>query len=273
MYSDGSTAPPPRGQPAVSRPQKAHRSGTSAYAGALPHPNDVSPAGPGAEESKTPGGGGDGASHFCRPQPPSLEGGEGLHSSPGGQKRRRAASPGRATSLLSSSKECSRKETPVLCPLRGSLEAPHRVGVCVCTCGTATLSLSQVMCSRLKKVPLCVPSGRKAASCPALTEDGERWKLPQACCDLSGPHSSSGTPAQPKIPHLPPKAQSKASPSVPYKNRPPVLAQAAGAFLLRFSLDPTASGTGAPGDNSRRRGAKGTRHGPRSQSQSQQALL
>lgn len=218
-------------------------------------------------------GGGDGASHFCRPQPPSLEGGEGLHSSPGGQKRRRAASLGRATSLLSSSKECSRKETPVLCPLRGSLEAPHRVGVCVCTCGTTTLSLSQVTCSRLKKVPLCVPSGRKAASCPALTEDGERWKLPQAHCDLSGPHSSSGTPAQPKIPHLPPKAQSKASPSVPYKNRPPVLARAAGAFLLRFSLDPTASGTGAPGDNSRRRGAKGTRHGPRSQSQSQQALL
>lgn len=169
-------------------------------------------------------GGGDGASHFCRPQPPSLEGGEGLHSSPGGQKRRRAASPGRATtSLLSSSKECSRKETPVLCPLRGSLEAPHRMGVCVCTCGTATLSLSQVTCSRLKKVPLCVPSGRKAASCPALTEDSERWKLPQAHCDLSGPHSSSGTPAQPKIPHLPPEVQSKASPSVPYKNRSPVL--------------------------------------------------
>lgn len=100
----------------------------------------------------------------------------GVHGSPTGQKHKHTANL-RATppSLLSSSKECSRKVTPVLCPLRGSPEAPHRVGV-----ELQALSLRQVTWGRLKKEPLYVPSGRKACSCPALTEDHEHWKLPQA---------------------------------------------------------------------------------------------
>lgn len=249
MSSAGLASPPPWGQPAGSGPQKAHGNGTSAYSGPfLPpttHPlqNTLTEEQVwGAEVKKTPAGelGPQTASAGHKPLLRRRPGGPQLACRPEIQTQPGWAEP----SLLSSSKECSRKETPVLCPLRRSLETPHRVGVCSHLWNSSAKSEAGDM-GRIKEGASVCTFRKEGGFLPSLDPGPRALETSTSTLRFVRSAFLVSNPSAAKISHLTPKVQSKVSPTVLCKYRSPVLAQAAGAFLPRLSLDPTAIGTGA----------------------------